>query len=119
VAFAKGLKDARFDFVDISSGGVTADTRNPTTAGYNVPIAERVRRETGIATRTVGLITTAAQAEAVVGEGKADMVALGRGFLDNPHWAWDAARQLGADVARPNQYLRVGPKLWAAPAARN
>lgn len=118
VAFARGLAAAGFDFVDVSSGGVTADTRNPTTAGYNVPVAAQVKREGGVATRTVGLITTAPQAEEVVGEGKADMVALGRGFLDNPHWAWDAARQLGAEVARPNQYLRVGPKLWTAPAAR-
>ncbi len=118
VAFARGLREAGMDYVDISSGGVTGDTRNPTTAGYNVPVAERVRREVGIPTRVVGLITTPAQAQAVVAEGKADMVALGRAFLDNPHWGWAAARELGAEVARPPQYLRVGPKLWAAPAAR-
>ncbi len=47
-------------------------------------------------------------------EGKADMVALARGFLDNPHWGWAAARELGADVERPPQYLRVAPKLWPA-----
>jgi 2,4-dienoyl-CoA reductase-like NADH-dependent reductase (Old Yellow Enzyme family) len=118
VAFARVLREAGIDYVDISSGGVTGDTRNPTSPGYNVPVAERVRREVGIPTRTVGLIATPAQAEAVVAEGKADMVALGRAFLDNPHWGWAAARDLGAEAARPRQYLRVGPKLWAVPAAR-
>ena len=107
-----------FRVYDVSSGGTTAETRNPTTPGYNVPIAERVRREAGIATRTVGLITTPAEAEAVVAEGRADMVALGRAFLDHPHWGWSAARELGAEVERPLQYLRVGPRLWTAPAPR-
>jgi 2,4-dienoyl-CoA reductase-like NADH-dependent reductase (Old Yellow Enzyme family) len=120
VAFARGLQHAGFDYVDISSGGVTADTRNPTTHGYNVDIAATVKAETGIPTRVVGLITAPAQAEAVIAEGKADMVALGRSFLDDPHWAWKAARELGADVDRPLQYLRSAPKLWpgAAAAAR-
>lgn len=118
VAFARGLKQAGFNYVDVSSGGITADTRNPTTPGYNVPIAERVKREVGLPTRTVGLITTPQQAEAIIAEGKADMVALGRGFLDDPHWAWAAARELGGEVARPPQYLRAGPKLWSAATAR-
>lgn len=118
VAFARGLKQAGFDYVDISSGGVTADTRSPTTPGYNVPAAEKVRREADIATRVVGLIATPQQAEEIVSEGKADMVAIGRAFLDNPHWAWEAARQLGGEVSRPPQYLRVGPKLWAGVTPR-
>jgi NADPH2 dehydrogenase len=118
VEFAKGLRAAGLDYVDVSSGGATIDIRTPTTPGYNVPIAERVRREAGIATRVVGLITTPQQAEAVIADGKADMVALGRALLDNPHWAWQAARQLGGEVERPPQYLRVAPKLWTAPTAR-
>ena len=85
-------KEDGLDYIDVSSGGVTADIRNPTTPGYNVPIAERVKREAGIATRAVGLITTPEQAEAIVAEGKADMVALGRAMLDDPHWGWHAAR---------------------------
>jgi NADPH2 dehydrogenase len=112
VAFARGLKEAGLDFVCVSSGGASADIRNPATAGYNVPAAERIRREAGIATRAVGLITTPRQAEEIVADGKADMVALGRAFLDDPHWAWEAARQLGGEVERPNQYLRVGRALW-------
>lgn len=118
VAFARGLKGAGFDYVDVSSGGIAHDTRNPTTPGYNVPIAERVKREAGIATRTVGLITKPAQAEGIVASGNLDMVALGRGFLDDPHWAWAAARELGGEVARPRQYLRAGPKLWQAVPAK-
>jgi 2,4-dienoyl-CoA reductase-like NADH-dependent reductase (Old Yellow Enzyme family) len=115
VRFARDLKARGLDFVDISSGGITSETRNPVTPGYNVPLAAQVKRGAGIATRTVGLITTAEQAEAILAEGQADMVALARAFLDNPHWAWAAARRFDADVDRPSQYLRVGPKLWPGP----
>ena len=112
VAFAKALKEAGLDYVDVSSGGVTAETRNPVSLGYNAPLAERVRREAGIAVRTVGLILTPKQAEEIVAAGKADMVALARAMLDNPHWAWHAAQVLGAEVSRPPQYQRVAPKMW-------
>jgi NADPH2 dehydrogenase len=112
VTFAKALKAAGLDFVCLSSGGITAETRNPTTPGYNVPLAEKVGREAGIATRAVGLIATPRQAEAIVADRKADMVALARAVLDNPHWGWHAALELGAEVARPPQYARAGPKLW-------
>ena len=112
VAFAKALKQAGLDYVDVSSGGIAADTRNPTDLGYNAPLAEKVKREAGIPTRTVGLIIRPEQAEAIVADGKADMVALARAMLDDPHWAWHAARELGADVKRPPQYQRAGPKLW-------
>ena len=118
VTYSKALKQEGLDFVDISSGGITADTRNPTGLGYNVPIAERVKREAGIPTRVVGLIVTPAQADAVIAEGKADMVALARAMLNNPRWGWHAAEELGAEVPRANQYLRVGPKMWAPAASR-
>jgi 2,4-dienoyl-CoA reductase-like NADH-dependent reductase (Old Yellow Enzyme family) len=118
VAIASALKGEGLDFVCISSGGVTADTRNPTELGYNVPVAARVRREAGIATRTVGLIVKPEQAEAIVAKGEADLVSLGRAFLDDPHWGWHAAKALGAEVARPVQYARAGPKLWAPAASR-
>jgi len=84
----------------------------------NVPIAAQIRRETGIPTRVVGLIATAQQAEDIVAQGKADMIALGRAMLEDPHWAWMAAKQLGAEVARPNQYLRAAPKMWPGAAYR-
>jgi len=119
IACAKMLKQVGFDYVDISSGGISADARTPTTPGYNVPIAEQVRRATGIATRTVGLIVTAKQADAIVAEGKTDMVALARAVLDDPHWGWHAARTLGAEVKRPRQYLRASSTLWPGAAMRD
>jgi 2,4-dienoyl-CoA reductase-like NADH-dependent reductase (Old Yellow Enzyme family) len=118
VAIAKALKAEGLDFICISSGGVTADTRNPSEPGYNVPIAARVKKEAGIATRTVGLIVKPEHAEEIVANGQADMVSLARAFLDDPHWGWHAAKALGADVARPVQYARAGPKLWAPAAAK-
>jgi 2,4-dienoyl-CoA reductase-like NADH-dependent reductase (Old Yellow Enzyme family) len=118
VAIAKALKAEGLDFICISSGGVTADTRNPATPCYNLPIAARVKKEAGVPTRTVGLIVTPEQAEEAVASGQVDMVSLGRAFLDDPHWGWHAAKALGADVARPPQYARSGPKLWAPAASR-
>jgi NADPH2 dehydrogenase len=112
VVFARALKDAGLDFVCISSGGVSADARTNMTANMNVPFAEQVKREAGIATRVVGLIATPKRAEAIVAESKADMVALARAMLDNPHWGWHAAKVLGAEVARPKQYARAAPNLW-------
>jgi NADPH2 dehydrogenase len=118
VAMAKALKDAGLDYIDISSGNITPDSRWPSDPGFNVPVAERVRRETGIATRVVGMIAGAQQAEDIVASGKADMVAMARAFLDDPHWGWHAAYALGADVPRPSQYARTAPKLWPGMALR-
>ena len=100
IACAKMLKEAGWDYVDVSSGGVAAEARNPPGPGYNVDIAAGVRREAAVATRTVGMIVTPRQAEAIVADGKADMVALGRAALDDPPWAWHAARALGGSGGR-------------------
>jgi 2,4-dienoyl-CoA reductase-like NADH-dependent reductase (Old Yellow Enzyme family) len=116
--FAKALKQAGLDYVDISSGNISYESRPPSDPGYNVPIAEKVRRESGITVRVVGMIENAKQAEAIVSEGKADMVALARGFLDDPHWGWHAAQTLGAEVQRPAQYARAAPALWPGAALR-
>src|SRR6266567_2853458 len=118
VAMAKALKAAGIDYVDISSANITPKSRWPNEPGFNVPIAERVRRETGLPVRVVGMIVNAKQAEAIIAEGKADMIAMARAFLDDPHWAWHAAQILGAEVARPPQYQRVGPALWPGAALR-
>jgi NADPH2 dehydrogenase len=117
VVIATGLKGEGLDFICVSSGGITYDTRNPTQPGYNVPISAKIRREAGIPTRAVGLIYEARQAEKIVADGDADMVTMARAFLDDPHWGWHAAKVLGADLPRPPQYLRAGPKLWAPAAA--
>ena len=118
VAIAKALKGEGLDFICVSSGGGLADIRNPNESGYNVAIAARVKKEAGIATRAVGMIVKPEQAEEIVAQGKADMVSMARCFLDDPHWGWHAAKVLGAEVARPVQYARAGPKLWAPAAAK-
>ena len=118
VALAKALKEAGLDYIDVSSGNITHDSRPPSDPGYNVPLAERVRREAGIATRAVGLIANGKQAEAIVADGKADMIAMARAFLDDPHWGWHASQTLGAEVARPLQYARAAPSLWPGAAIR-
>jgi NADPH2 dehydrogenase len=118
VAVAKLLKAEGIDFICVSSGGNAADIRNPAEPGYNVAIAAKVKKEAGIPTRTVGLIVKPDHAEQIVAKGEADMVAMARCFLDDPHWGWHAAKMLGADVARPVQYARAGPKLWAPAATR-
>lgn len=115
VACAAALKAAGLDYVDVSSGGVAADVRTPTAPGYNVDIATAVRG-TGIPTRVVGMIVTPEQADGIVAGGRADMVALARAFLDEPHWGWHAAQRLGAEVKRPSQYLRAAPALWPGAA---
>jgi 2,4-dienoyl-CoA reductase-like NADH-dependent reductase (Old Yellow Enzyme family) len=118
VIHARAFKEAGLDYIDVSSGGITLDTRTPSDPGYNVPLAERVRHGAGLPTRTVGMIVTPLQAEAIIAEGKADMVALGRTILDDPHWGWHAAQALGAEAKLPPQYLRAGPKLWPGAALR-
>jgi len=118
VAMGKALKAAGLDYIDVSSANITPDSRWPSEPGFNVPAAERVRREAGIPVRAVGMITNAKQAEEIVADGKADMVAMARAFLDDPHWGWHAAQMLGAEVARPVQYARTAPKLWPGAALR-
>jgi 2,4-dienoyl-CoA reductase-like NADH-dependent reductase (Old Yellow Enzyme family) len=118
VATGKALKAAGIEYIDVSSANITPDSRWPSDPGFNVPAAERVRRECGIPVRVVGMIAGAEQAERIVADGKADMIAMGRAFLDDPHWGWHAAQALGADVARPPQYARSAPKLWPGTALR-
>ena len=107
VALAGLLKDAGADLVDCSSGGAVPWQKITPVAGYQVPFAERVRREAGIATGAVGIITDPEQAEAIVAEGRADVVLLARELLRDPHWPLRAAKSLGAEGPWPNPYLRA------------
>lgn len=109
VVFANELKKLGTDFMHVSSGGVSPLQKIPVGPGYQVGFADRIRRETGLPTIGVGLITEAAQAEAIVADGQADMVALARGILYDPRWPWHAAAQLGAQVDAPPQYWRCQP----------
>jgi 2,4-dienoyl-CoA reductase-like NADH-dependent reductase (Old Yellow Enzyme family) len=109
VEFAKLLRERGVDLVDCSSGGLVPGVKIPVEPGYQVPFAERVRREAEIPTAAIGLITEARQAEAIVAGGRADMVFLAREHLRQPHWALLAASELGAEVAWPAQYRRARP----------
>ncbi len=112
VVYARELKARGCDYVTVSGGGVVLDAKVPVSPGYQVPYAEQVRRETGIATGSVGLIANARQAEDIIASGKADFVSLARGMLFDPRWPWHAALALGADVKYPPQYERAHPKAW-------
>jgi 2,4-dienoyl-CoA reductase-like NADH-dependent reductase (Old Yellow Enzyme family) len=112
VAYARELKKRGLDYVTVSGGGVVLDARVPTGPGYQVPYAERVKREVGITTGAVGLISDPHQAEEIIASGKADFVSLARGMLFDPRWPWHAALALGAEIKYPPQYDRVSPKSW-------
>ncbi len=109
VALSKRLREVGADLVDCSSGGAVAHQKITLSPGYQVPFAERIRREAGVATGAVGLITGAKQADAILREGRADVVLLAREELRDPHWPLHAARELGVDVPWPPQYLRAKP----------
>lgn len=106
IRFAARLKELGADFVDVSSGGVSPQQKIATGPGYQVHFAEAVKTATGLVTMAVGLITEAAQAEAIVKDGRADLVAMARGLLNDPYWAWRAADALGGSVHMAPQYLR-------------
>ncbi len=111
VELARRLAGLGVDLVDCSSGGLLPRVPIPAAPGYQFPFAERIRREAGIATGAVGLITRPAQAEVIVREGKADLVLLGRQLLREPTWPLRAAHELGHDATAPwpAQYLRGRP----------
>jgi 2,4-dienoyl-CoA reductase-like NADH-dependent reductase (Old Yellow Enzyme family) len=100
VALAKVVRPLGVDVIDCSSGGMTAKpiVGVPVDYGYQVPYAERIRREADIKTMAVGLIVHADQAETILQDGRADLIALAREALYNPNWAMDAAQKLGLDT---------------------
>jgi len=107
VELARRLKGRGVDLVDCSSGGLVADQQIAVGPGYQVPFAERVRREAGIATGAVGLITESAQANAIVEREQADVVLLARELLRDPYFPLRAARELGREIKWPPQYVRA------------
>jgi 2,4-dienoyl-CoA reductase-like NADH-dependent reductase (Old Yellow Enzyme family) len=103
------VKPIGVDLIDCSSGGNVAGAKIPVEPGYQVGFAERIRRETGLLTGAVGLITTPEQAESIVQSGQADLVLLAREFLRDPYFPVRAAQSLGVQVSLPEQYLRAIP----------
>jgi NADPH2 dehydrogenase len=114
ITFANALKARGVDWIDASSGGVSPLQKIPLGPGYQVQFAEAIKRETGLPTIAVGLITEAKHAEEIVASGKADMVALGRSLLYDPRWGWHAAAELGGEVEAPPQYWRSQPSTQKA-----
>jgi 2,4-dienoyl-CoA reductase-like NADH-dependent reductase (Old Yellow Enzyme family) len=112
LVLAAALKDRGVDFIHVSSGGLTPAQQIPLQPGYQVPFAAAIKRETGVPTVAVGLITEPDQAEAILEAGDADMIALARGILYDPHWPWHAAAKLGAQVWAPKQYWRSQPRAY-------
>ncbi|WP_046656130.1 NADH:flavin oxidoreductase/NADH oxidase [Lysobacter capsici] len=107
VELARIVKDLGVDLIDVSSGGLVPHARIPVEPGYQVPFSARIRREAGIATGAVGLITRAAQAEKIVVDEEADVVLLARELLRDPYFPLRAAQELGANVHVPEQYQRA------------
>jgi len=114
VELCRRLRERGVDLIDCSSGGNVARAEIPVGPGYQVPFAERIRRETGIATGAVGLITSPTQADEIVRDGRADCVLLARELLRDPYFPLRAARELGHPVSWPSQYLRAAPVAAAA-----
>jgi len=109
VALAKTLRDREIDLIDCSSGGMVPHAKIPLGPGYQVPFAERIKKEADIPTAAVGMITEAAQADAIIQSSQADLVFLAREMLRDPYWPLHAAATLGHQAAWPVQYLRAAP----------
>ena len=109
VALAHALKARGCDAIHVSSGGVSPQQKIALGPNYQVDFARRVKAETGLPTIAVGLITEAAQAEAIIAGGEADAIGLARAVLYDPRWPWHAAAELGAQVDAPKQYWRSQP----------
>lgn len=110
VQLARILREHGVDLIDASSGGVVPHAKIPAAPGYQVGFAAAIRREAGIATAAVGLITEPEQANEIVAKGEADMVLLARGMLRDPYWPVHAAAALGQEASWPKQYLRAAPQ---------
>lgn len=106
VELARLVGSLGVDLVDCSSGGAVPDAVIPVAPGFQVPFAERIRSEAGLATGAVGMITEAAQAEEIIRKGRADVVLMAREFLRRPQWVLHAALELGAEPPMPKQYER-------------
>ncbi len=109
IAFSRALRDLGCDYVDASSGG-NSIAPIPLAPGYQVRFADRIRSEAGLPTMAVGLIRDPRHAESILANGQADLIALGRGILNDPRWPWHAAEDLGARVDVPIQYARAATR---------
>ncbi len=112
IHFARALEERGCAAIHVSSGGLHPTQEIPVGPSYQVPLARAVKQAVNIPVIAVGLITGFEQAEAIVGTGDADVVALARGILFDPRWPWHAAAHLGGKVQAPPQYLRSHPSQY-------
>ncbi len=112
IALARALENHGCDAVHISSGGLHPSQKIPVGPSYQVPLARAVKSSVKIPVVAVGMITDFEQAEAIVGTGDADLIALARAMLYDPRWPWHAAAALGASIRGPVQYLRSQPRQF-------
>lgn len=110
IEFARTLEARGCAAIHVSSGGLDPRQQIPVGPSYQVPLAREIKRAVNIPVIAVGLITDFEQAEAIVGTGDADLIALARGILYDPRWPWHAAAALGGRVQAPPQYLRSQPR---------
>ena len=107
IELARAVRELGVDLIDVSSGGLVPGVQIPVGPGYQVEFASRIRKEAGIATGAVGLITDPQQAEDIVANGQADLVLLAREELRDPYWPRRAAKELGVEIGTPRQYQRA------------
>jgi 2,4-dienoyl-CoA reductase-like NADH-dependent reductase (Old Yellow Enzyme family) len=119
VELARALKQLDVDLIDCSSGGTVPHAEIPVGPGYQTPFAEQIRRDTGIMTGAVGMITSPVQAEHIIATQQADAVVIAREFLRDPYWPLRAARKLDQSISWPVQYLRAAPRGAQARVAVN
>jgi 2,4-dienoyl-CoA reductase-like NADH-dependent reductase (Old Yellow Enzyme family) len=113
IIFARELENRGCHFVDVTSGQLDARQQIKLAPGFNLPFSKKVKIETKMAAMGVGMITTPIQAEEAIETGSADLIAIARGALDDPRWAWHAAKELNVDLESytPN-YQRCHPTVW-------
>jgi 2,4-dienoyl-CoA reductase-like NADH-dependent reductase (Old Yellow Enzyme family) len=107
IELCRRLRSLGVDLIDVSSGGAVPQAKVPVAPGYQVRFAEEIRRQAGIATGAVGMITDPAQAETTLTSEQADLVFLARQLLRDPYWPRRAAKALDAKIKPPDQYLRA------------
>jgi 2,4-dienoyl-CoA reductase-like NADH-dependent reductase (Old Yellow Enzyme family) len=111
LVLARELKKLGCDYIDVSTGGLDPRQKIPLAPGFQVPFADKVKRETGIPTMTVGLIAGYCQAEDILAAGKSDFICIARGAMWDPRWAWHAAEELGAETPYAPKMMRCQPKF--------
>ena len=112
LVFAQALEGRGCSAMHVSSGGLTSAQQIPVGPSYQVPLARAVKQAVKMPVIAVGMITDFEQAEAIIGTGDADLIALARGVLYDPRWPWHAAAHFGAQVKAPPQYLRSQPRQF-------